>query len=63
MHTRLGGLDSLRARIRRAITRTLALTLTLTLTLPRYEACEQTERFDIFVVFSSTADRAAWEEV
>ena len=30
--------------------------------LRTYEACEQTERFDIFVVFSSTVDRAAWEE-
>jgi hypothetical protein len=30
--------------------------------LRSFAACEQTERFDIFNVFSSAADRAAWEE-
>jgi hypothetical protein len=30
--------------------------------LRSFAACEQTERFDIFNVYSSAADRAAWEE-
>ena len=30
--------------------------------LRTYEACKQTERFDIFAAFSSTVDRTAWEE-